>query len=136
MAPRPALTVEPQQPMFLRLSNFLRFSPSTNAVRPGRNVQPRDPLDFSATLPLPRPLSGHSSTQGRSAMNPGESSRQLPTTPSSPSPFTPRIHNITSLWPVHGGHTQPRIVDVPLAQAKERNAAAGAPKKDEDIVPD
>jgi hypothetical protein len=50
MAPRPALTVEPQQPTFLRLSNFLRFSPSTNAVRPGRNVQPRDPLDVCFLL--------------------------------------------------------------------------------------
>ncbi|KAG2748711.1 hypothetical protein P692DRAFT_201789822 [Suillus brevipes Sb2] len=125
MAPRPALTVEPQQPMFFRLGSFLRFSPRTNAVRPGRNVQSRDPLDFSATSPLPRPLSGHTSTQGRSDMNPGENSRQPATTPSSPSPFTASIR-----------HTQPRIVDVPLAQAKERNAAAGAPKKDEDIVPD
>ncbi|KAG1731667.1 hypothetical protein EDD22DRAFT_390879 [Suillus occidentalis] len=136
MAPRPVLTVEPQQPRLLRLSNFIRFSPRTNAVRPGQNDQPRDPLDFSATSPLPRPLPGHTSTQGRSYMNPGENFRQLPTTPSSPSPFTPRIHNVSSLWPVRGGHTQPRIVDVPLAQAKERNAAAGAPKKDEDIVPD
>ncbi|KAG2739949.1 hypothetical protein P692DRAFT_20840906 [Suillus brevipes Sb2] len=136
MAPRPVLTVEPQQPMLLRLSNFLHFSPSTNAVRPGRNVQPRDPLDFSATSPLPHPLSGHTSTQGRSVMNPGENSRQPATTPSSPSPFTPRIRNVSSLWPVRGSHTQPHIVDVPLAQAKERNAAAGAPKKDEDIVPD
>ncbi|KIK33194.1 hypothetical protein CY34DRAFT_18518 [Suillus luteus UH-Slu-Lm8-n1] len=135
MAPRPVLTVEPQQPMLLRLGNFLRFSPRTNAVRPGQNDQPCDPLDFSATSPLPRPLPGHNSTQGRSDMIPGDNSRSLPTTPSSPSPFT-RIHNVSSWWPVRGGHTQPRIVDVPLAQAKERNAAAGAPKKDEDIVPD
>ncbi|KAG1728240.1 hypothetical protein EDD22DRAFT_1054187 [Suillus occidentalis] len=69
-------------------------------------------------------------------MNPGENSRQLPTTPSSPSPFTTRTHNVSSLWPVRRSHTQPRIADVPLAQAKERNAAAGAPKQDEDIVPD
>jgi hypothetical protein len=46
-------------------------------------------------------------------------SRQLPTTSSSPSPFAASIRNISSLWPVRGGHTQPRIVDVPLAQAKE-----------------
>ncbi|KAG1758583.1 hypothetical protein EDD22DRAFT_186147 [Suillus occidentalis] len=129
-------SVEHQQPMFRRLGNFIRFSPRTNAVQPGRNDQPRDPLDFSATSPLPRPLSGHTSHQGRSVMNPGENSRQLQITPPSPSPFTPRIHNVSSLWPVRRSHPQPRIVDVPLAQAKERNAAAGAPKKDEDIVPD
>ncbi|KAG1753095.1 hypothetical protein EDD22DRAFT_850552 [Suillus occidentalis] len=67
-------------------------------------------------------------------MNLGENSRQVPTTPSSPSLFN--IRSVSSLWPVRGNHTQIRIVDVPLAQAKERNAAAGAPKKDEDIVPD
>ncbi|KAG1811431.1 uncharacterized protein BJ212DRAFT_1589354 [Suillus subaureus] len=35
-------------------------------------------------------------------------------------------------------HAAPAIVtvDVPFAQAKERNAAAGAPKPDEDVVPD
>ncbi|KAG2745630.1 tricorn protease domain 2-containing protein [Suillus brevipes Sb2] len=53
VAPRPLPTVELQQPIFLRLSNFLRFSPRTNAVRPGRKDQSRDPLDFPATLPLP-----------------------------------------------------------------------------------
>ncbi|KIK44994.1 hypothetical protein CY34DRAFT_10673 [Suillus luteus UH-Slu-Lm8-n1] len=126
MAPRP---LPRRKNMGSTVSRFLRFLPRTNAVRPGRNDQPL------ATLPLLRPLSGHTSTQGRSDMNPGENSRQLPTTPSSPSSFTSRIHNVSFWWPVRGGHTQPRI-DVPLAQAKERNAAAGATKKDEDIVPD
>ncbi|KIK33701.1 hypothetical protein CY34DRAFT_18205 [Suillus luteus UH-Slu-Lm8-n1] len=86
MAPRPLLTVEP---VFFRLGRFLRFPPPTNAVRPGRIDQPL------ATLPLPRPLSGHISTQGRSDMNPGENSRPLPTTPSSPSSFTPKK---TRIW--------------------------------------
>jgi hypothetical protein len=46
LAPRAALIVEPQQSIFLRLSNFLRFSPSTNAARPGRKDQSScDPLD-------------------------------------------------------------------------------------------
>ncbi|KIK31504.1 hypothetical protein CY34DRAFT_19856 [Suillus luteus UH-Slu-Lm8-n1] len=69
-------------------------------------------------------------------MNLGENSRSLPATPSSPSPFTASVRNVSSLWPVRRSHTPPHIVDVPLAQAKERNATAGAPKKDEDIVPD
>ncbi|KAG2754808.1 hypothetical protein P692DRAFT_201801423 [Suillus brevipes Sb2] len=72
-------------------------------------------------------------------MNSGENSRSLPTTRLSATPptkFAARIPHPSSWWPVRGGHAQPRIADVPLAQAKERNAAAGAPKKDEDIVPD
>ncbi|KAG2336712.1 hypothetical protein BDR05DRAFT_1005641 [Suillus weaverae] len=136
MVPRPLPTVEPQQPMFLRLSKLLRFSPRTNAVR---NDQPHDPLDFSATLPLPHPFSGRTSTQGLSNMNPSKNSQLLQTTRSSAAPpttFAGRIHYLSSWWPVRGGHARPRIIDVPLAQAKERNVAAGAPKKDEDIVPD
>ncbi|KIK36086.1 hypothetical protein CY34DRAFT_811593 [Suillus luteus UH-Slu-Lm8-n1] len=55
---RPPPTIEPQQPIFGRLSKLLRFS-HTNPVHPD---QPRDPLDFSATAPLPRPLLRHTST--------------------------------------------------------------------------
>ncbi|KAG2343537.1 WD40 repeat-like protein [Suillus weaverae] len=135
MAPRPPPARDPQQSTFLRLSKLLRFSPRTNAVR---NDQHRDPLDFSATLPLPRSLLGNTSTQGRSDMNPGDGSRPLSTTRLSATPpttFADRIYHPSSWWPVRGGHAQTPIVDVPLAQAKERNAAAGAPKKDKDIVP-
>ncbi|KIK41808.1 hypothetical protein CY34DRAFT_805627 [Suillus luteus UH-Slu-Lm8-n1] len=128
MVQRPPPTTDPRQPMFLRLSKRLRFSPHTNPVH-----HDRDPLDFSATSPLPRPLSGHTSTQGRSHMNSDENSGSS-TTP--PTTFPSRIPHLSSWWPLRRGHAQPRIVDVPLAQAKERNAAAGAPKKDEDIVPD
>jgi hypothetical protein len=49
-------------------------------------------------------------------------SRSLSTTRLSATPsntFTARIHNVSSWLPARGGHTQPRIVDVPLAQAKE-----------------
>ncbi|KAG2066071.1 WD40 repeat-like protein [Suillus decipiens] len=53
IAPRPPPARDPQQPAFLRLSKFLRFSSRANAVDPVRNNQPRDPLDFPATLPLP-----------------------------------------------------------------------------------
>ncbi|KAG1778066.1 hypothetical protein EV702DRAFT_1278159 [Suillus placidus] len=91
----------------LRLSNLLRFSPRTTAVQ---NDQHCDPLDFSATLPLPRPLPGRTTTQGHSDMNPGESSRPLSTTRSSAAPpptFADPIHHLSSWWPVCGGHTQP-----------------------------
>ncbi|KAG1857441.1 hypothetical protein F4604DRAFT_1194052 [Suillus subluteus] len=151
--PRPLPTIDPQQTVFVRLRKFLPFSSRTSAAHSGRNDQPRDPLDFSSTLPLPRPLSGHTSTQGRPDMNSGEcvsvgylpshirhillslnhyqSLDRLP-------PHPPHSHPAyTSHHP--GGpfvdHAQSRNVDVPLAQAKERNAAADAPKKDEDIVP-
>ncbi|KAG1764150.1 hypothetical protein EDD22DRAFT_884737, partial [Suillus occidentalis] len=118
-------TIDPQQPIFGRFTKLFRFS-HTNPVH---HDQPCDPLDFSATAPLSRPLSGHTSTH----MNSGENSRLSATKPTK---FAPRIPHLSSWWPVRGGHAQPRIADVPLAQAKERNAAAGAPKKDEDIVPD
>ncbi|KAG1760176.1 WD40-repeat-containing domain protein [Suillus occidentalis] len=48
---RPLPSRDPQQPAFRRLGNLLRFS-RANTV-PVRNTQPRDPLDFPATLPLP-----------------------------------------------------------------------------------
>ncbi|KAG2340763.1 hypothetical protein BDR05DRAFT_966649, partial [Suillus weaverae] len=69
---RPPPTINPQQPVFVRLSKLLRFSPRTKAVRPGQNDEHHDSLDFSATLPLPCPLSGHTLAQGRSHMNSGE----------------------------------------------------------------
>ncbi|KAG2069008.1 WD40 repeat-like protein [Suillus decipiens] len=53
IAPRPPPVRVPQQPTFLRLGKFLRFPSRMNAVRSLRNHQPRDPLDFSATSPLP-----------------------------------------------------------------------------------
>lgn len=48
------------QHIFLRLSNFLHLSSRTNAVP---RVQPRNPLDVPATLPLPYTLSGQAATQ-------------------------------------------------------------------------
>ncbi|KAG1839556.1 hypothetical protein DFJ58DRAFT_748988 [Suillus subalutaceus] len=54
---RPPISAIPQQPSFLLLSKFLRFSPRTNTLRPGRD-QPRDPLDVPATFALPSSLSG------------------------------------------------------------------------------
>jgi hypothetical protein len=42
---RPLPSNDLQQPSFLRLGKFLRFSPRTNSVRPGRTDQFRDPLD-------------------------------------------------------------------------------------------
>ncbi|KAG1821532.1 WD40-repeat-containing domain protein [Suillus subaureus] len=134
---RPLPAIDLQQPMFARLGKLLRFS-FTNALRPGQKDQPRDPLDFSATLPLPIPLSGHTSTQGHSDVNSVENYRLLSTTRAPtilPTTFTALIHYLTSWWPVRGGHAQPSVVDIPLAQAQERNVAADAPKKDEDIVP-
>ncbi|KAG1760177.1 WD40-repeat-containing domain protein [Suillus occidentalis] len=48
---RPLPTRDPQQPAFRRLSKLLRFSHADTG--PVRHIQPRDPLDFPATLPLP-----------------------------------------------------------------------------------
>ncbi|KAG2343572.1 WD40 repeat-like protein [Suillus weaverae] len=62
MSRRPSPTRDPQQPTFLRLSKLFRFSPRANAV-PVRHIQPRDPLNVPATLPLPSSLSGQAATQ-------------------------------------------------------------------------
>ncbi|KAG1857423.1 hypothetical protein F4604DRAFT_1193495 [Suillus subluteus] len=59
---RPPPRRDPQQTTFLRLRKFLHFSPRANAV-PVRHIQPRDPLDVPATLPLPSPLSGQVATR-------------------------------------------------------------------------
>ncbi|KAG2343549.1 WD40 repeat-like protein [Suillus weaverae] len=60
MAQRPPPTIDPQQPVFLRLRQLLRFTSPTNAGPP---VQPRNPLDVPATLPLPSSLSGQATTR-------------------------------------------------------------------------
>ncbi|KAG1780505.1 hypothetical protein EV702DRAFT_1193978 [Suillus placidus] len=93
----------------------------------------------------PTSLGAHLNS-GTFGYDPGESSRPLSTTRSSAAPpttFADPIHHLSSWWPVRGGHAQSPIVDVPLSQAKEicsihfliRHAAAGALKKDKNIVP-
>ncbi|KAG2748391.1 hypothetical protein P692DRAFT_20733648, partial [Suillus brevipes Sb2] len=60
-----------------------------------------------------------------------------PTTQSSATTtFKARLHHLSTWWPVRRGHPSPPIVNVSYAQAKERNAAAGAPKRNEDLIPD
>ncbi|KAG2112885.1 hypothetical protein DEU56DRAFT_934849 [Suillus clintonianus] len=134
MSQRPP-TINQQSSIFLRLHRLLRLPSRTNAVPPIRNDQHRGPLDFPATSPLPHPLSEPTTTQGRSDINSGENSRSLPITQSSATSNT-RPHHLSTWWPVRVRHAQPPIVDVPLAQGKERNASADAPQKNDDIVPD
>lgn len=98
----------PRQPIFLHIRKLLRLS------LPVRNDQPRDPLDFPATLPLPQRLS----PSGHSNVDPRENSQAIP-----------------SVLPTASRAPPPRA-DVSYAKGKERNAAAGPPKKDNDIVPD
>ncbi|KAG2063197.1 hypothetical protein BDR04DRAFT_1164121 [Suillus decipiens] len=66
IVPRPPPARDPQEPTFLRLSKFLRFS--SRAVK---NNQPRDPLDVPATSPLPPSLPGQVAAQfDHSEINP------------------------------------------------------------------
>ncbi|KAG1793042.1 uncharacterized protein BJ212DRAFT_782766 [Suillus subaureus] len=98
-----------------------------DTVRPIRTNEPCNLLDFSATAPLPRPL-----------VNPHENF-QPPTTQSSAlasTPFKSRLHRLSTWWPLQTDHASPAMVDVPLAQGKERNAAADAPQKDDQWIPD
>ncbi|KAG2112876.1 hypothetical protein DEU56DRAFT_761971 [Suillus clintonianus] len=127
--------MDPQPSISLRLRRLLRLPSCMNAVPPNRNDQLRGPLDFPATSPLPHPLSERTATQGHSNIYSGENSHSLPMTQSSVTSNS-RPHNLLSWWPLRASHAQMHIVDVPLAQGKECNAAADAPRKDNDIVPD
>ncbi|KAG2055111.1 WD40 repeat-like protein [Suillus hirtellus] len=63
--PKPLPTIDPQQPTFLHyIRKLLPFS-RTDVLRPIRNHEPHDPLDFPATLPLPPNYSpsGQATTQ-------------------------------------------------------------------------
>ncbi|KAG2068973.1 WD40 repeat-like protein [Suillus decipiens] len=57
---RPLPTINPRQPVFVRLRQVLHFSPRTNTVP---SAQPGNPLDVPATLPLPSSLPGQIATQ-------------------------------------------------------------------------
>ncbi|KAG2047035.1 hypothetical protein BDR06DRAFT_125289 [Suillus hirtellus] len=110
---------------------FLRklFSFRTDAVL---TDEPRDPLDFSATLPLPRALPKH-----------GDNARHTPapfTTQSSTIDTSPtlksHLHRLSTWWPLRTNHASPAIVDVPLAPGRLRYAAAGAPGPEDDLIRD
>ncbi|KAG2336882.1 WD40 repeat-like protein [Suillus weaverae] len=127
--PRPlTATIHPPQPVFLGFLRKLLHSSRMDAVHPIRTNEPRSPLDFPATAPLPRPL-----------VNPHEIlliTPAPPTTQSSAPASTTFKSRLSSWWPLQTDHASPAIVDVPLAQAKERNAAAGAPRKNDEWIPD
>ncbi|KAG1815740.1 uncharacterized protein BJ212DRAFT_1481497 [Suillus subaureus] len=128
---RPPPTIRPKQRLIRYLHKILPFrSPSV------RKDEPRDPLDFPATSPLPRSLSAQVITQGRSDADFREISRSIPpplTIQFSPTTtFKARLHHLSTWWP---GHSSLPIVYTPLAQVKEHNAAAGAPKKNGDLIP-
>ncbi|KAG2070937.1 YVTN repeat-like/Quino protein amine dehydrogenase [Suillus decipiens] len=117
--PRPLPTRDPRT-----FKQFLRnlLSSRMDTVRTG---VPRDPLDFPATSPLPRPL-----------INPNGNSRSTPAPLTTQSPFTSHSHRLSMRWPFRTRQALPAIdvVDVPLAPAKLRYAAAGAPSNDDDSL--
>ncbi|KAG2106990.1 quinon protein alcohol dehydrogenase-like superfamily [Suillus discolor] len=122
----PAVIIEPPQPAFL---GFLRklFSSHTDTTRPTRtNInEPRNPLDFPATAPLPRPI-----------VNPHDDFQPPTTQSSAPTPTTFKSR-LSTWWSLQINHASTAIADVPLAQGKERNAAAGAPRrKNDEWIPD
>jgi hypothetical protein len=125
VSPVPRPLIDHPQPVFL---GFLRkFLPSrTDTARPIGTNEPRNPLDFPATAPLPRSL-----------VNPHENVQPLTTRSSAPASTTlkSRLHSLSTWRPLQTGHASSAIVDVPLAQGKERNAAAGAPRKDDEWIP-
>ncbi|KAG2052697.1 WD40 repeat-like protein [Suillus hirtellus] len=109
--PRPlAVTIEPRQPVilgFLRKRKLLSFR--TDMARPIRTNEPRNPLDFTATAPLPHPI-----------VNPHDDNLTTTQTaaPTSTS-FKSHLHRLSTWWPLQTDHASPAIVDVPLAQGQE-----------------
>ncbi|OAX34364.1 WD40 repeat-like protein [Rhizopogon vinicolor AM-OR11-026] len=102
-----------QQHVFLlRLRKLFRSSSPAEAVPPILNEQLRDALEIPSTSRL------------HTIRSPSEATTQVRVGP-------------RENWPVHDGHAASPIVDVPPAQGKKRNAAAGAPKQqDEDLILD
>ncbi|KAG2141107.1 hypothetical protein DEU56DRAFT_283933, partial [Suillus clintonianus] len=99
---------------FLRFLRKLVSSSHTNVVHPIHTDEPRNRLDFPATVPLPH-----------SHINPHKNSRSPPAPPTT-----------KSWWPIWKGQTLPAIINVPLAQGKEWNAAADVPSKDDKWIRD
>ncbi|KAG1796182.1 uncharacterized protein BJ212DRAFT_1582366 [Suillus subaureus] len=127
-APRPlTVTIDHPQPVFLGFLRKLLSSSHTDPVRPTCTNESRNPLDFPATAPLPHPL-----------INPHENFRPPTTQSSAPAStsFKSRLHSLSTWWPLQTDHASRAISDVPLAQGKERNAAADAPRKDDQCIPD
>ncbi|KAG1755352.1 hypothetical protein EDB19DRAFT_1901571 [Suillus lakei] len=128
---RPPPTIHPEQRTLIRyLRKLLPFR--THVGLPVPNDVPRDPLDFSATSPLPSNRSPQATTQTRSYKNRRPTSAP-PTTLSSAPASQARPHRLFTWWPIHATHS-PHIVDTPLAWGKERYATAGAPPKDDDDI--
>ncbi|KAG1814017.1 quinon protein alcohol dehydrogenase-like superfamily [Suillus subaureus] len=110
--PRPLPAGDPHTLLrFLR--KLLSSSSRTDAVL---TDEPRNPLDFSATLPLPRPL-----------IKPDENSRPTPAPPTTQSSIVntslalkSSLHRLSTWWPFQTDHASPAIALVPLAPGKLR----------------
>ncbi|KAG1837739.1 hypothetical protein C8R48DRAFT_667020 [Suillus tomentosus] len=131
MSPIPQALPTRDSHVRLRFPRKLFSSSSrTDAVRAD---QPRNPLDFPATSPLPHPL----------RMTPDKNYRSIPAPPTIPSStistssiLKSRLHRLSTWWPLHTGPVSPTIVDVPLAPGRLRYAAAGAPRDDDSLIRD
>ncbi|KAG2073609.1 WD40 repeat-like protein [Suillus decipiens] len=111
------------------LRKFLSFSSPTDVTR---TDDPRNPLDFPATSPLPRSLLNH---DGNSRSTPAPLTAQssiINTFPTIPSRFS----RLSTWRPFQTDHTSPAVVHVPLAPGKLRYATAGAPSNDDGLIRD
>ncbi|KAG1805526.1 uncharacterized protein BJ212DRAFT_857021 [Suillus subaureus] len=84
-------TIDHPQPVFLGFLRKLLSSSRTDPVRPTCTNESRNPLDFPATAPLPRPL-----------INPHENFRPPTTQSSAPAStsFKSRLHSLSTWWPL------------------------------------
>ncbi|KAG1805662.1 uncharacterized protein BJ212DRAFT_1486224 [Suillus subaureus] len=118
---RPLPTTDQQQPIYLRLRKLFHLSSRTNAVPPVRNNQPRGPLDFPATLPLPPnpSLSRQAATQFDDF--------EISSPPYSSNGVTQFIHQrLPFLVPRHS--RGPPVVEVAAGRKVTRLAAAKFPE--------
>ncbi|KAG2137552.1 hypothetical protein DEU56DRAFT_352782 [Suillus clintonianus] len=89
-----------------------------------RLAMTRNPHPVPPPAPAPAP-----------APAPSLTTKQPTALPCATAPTTFKAH-VRHLFTWRPDHAAPPVVDVPFAKGKERNAAADAPGRDEDLVPD
>ncbi|KAG2073608.1 hypothetical protein BDR04DRAFT_293375 [Suillus decipiens] len=124
----------PTRDLHVFLHFFRKFLPSSSRADTVRSDGPRNPLDFPVTSPLPRPLPNR---DGNSRSTPVPPTTQSTVTSTSPIlTGISRLHRPSTWWPFQTHHVSLASVDVPLAPAKLRYAAAGAPSNDDGLIRD
>jgi hypothetical protein len=115
---------------FLRFLRELLPSSRTDAVC---TDEPRNPLDFPGTSPLPRPLT---QLDESSQLTPAPASTKSSVINASPT-LKSSLNRISTWWPFQTDHASPAIPHfVPIAPSRLRSATTGTPGDDDDLIRD